>query len=196
MPNEVDISSVINDEYTEMYREMHKSGFTRIDDEGEITKVDRSLAFPGQSIVEHIDSIKELCTKHRVKTVLDYGCGKAKIYQPDYLHRCRPVKRVWRVDSISLYDPAVAEYCEVPKEPVDMVICTDVLEHIPLKSLDTVVRHIGSLAKKCIFLNVHTGKAFARLPNGENAHCTIRDIDWWGKFIQERVDVPFYLLAE
>ena len=66
-----------------------------------------------------------------------------------------------------------------------MVICIDVLEHVPREDLDWILNKIFSLSKKYIFLNVACYYANALLPNGSNAHINVNDKDWWFKKILE-----------
>ena len=55
----------------------------------------------------------------------------------------------------------------------------DVLEHIFISDIPIVVDELFSLAKKLLVINVACYKAAALLPNGENAHITVRSPDWW-----------------
>ncbi len=55
----------------------------------------------------------------------------------------------------------------------------DVLEHIFIEDIPKVVDELFFLAKKLLIVNVACYKAAALLPNGENAHITIRSPDWW-----------------
>ena len=55
----------------------------------------------------------------------------------------------------------------------------DVLEHIFVSDIPKVVEELFSLAKKLLVVNVACYKAAALLPNGENAHITVRSPDWW-----------------
>ena len=59
---------------------------------------------------------------------------------------------------------------------VDCVACFDVLEHIYVLEVGTVLRNIFSHAKKLVILNVVCYEASALLPNGENAHITVRNL--------------------
>lgn len=100
-------------------------------------------------------------------TVLDYGCGKSKLI--DNLETNAQLYR---------YDPAIPEYSEKPEDTFDLVINTDVLEHIPENLLPGIlsnIKHISKNAAFCICLveAVHT------LPDGSNCHLTVRPVKWW-----------------
>jgi hypothetical protein len=38
-------------------------------------------------------------------------------------------------------------------------------------------------ARKFVFANIASYPAAKILPNGENAHCTIRPVEWWSQII-------------
>ena len=65
------------------------------------------------------------------------------------------------------------------KKKADCVVCMDVLEHIFIEDIPKVVAELFSLSKKLLIVNVACYKAAALLPNGENAHITVRSPDWW-----------------
>lgn len=134
--------------YLKQYREMHEAG-----------------KFNGKSLKKHLKVIQEYLDKLECKTVLDYGCGKAK-YHPEGWNK---------------YDPGVKEFDVLPDGKFDAVICTDVLEHVPEEELDETLNTIFSKANKFVYLSISTKPARKTLPNGENAHCTIHDPTWWTK---------------
>ena len=65
------------------------------------------------------------------------------------------------------------------KKKADCVVCVDVLEHIYIEDVPRVVTELFSLSKKLLIVNVACYAAAALLPNGENAHITVRSPDWW-----------------
>jgi hypothetical protein len=69
-----------------------------------------------------------------------------------------------------------------------MVVCTDVLEHIEPEHLDAVLRHVCSLAKKAVFLQIATRPAKKCLPDGRNAHLTVQSAEWWLAKIPARIE--------
>jgi hypothetical protein len=54
-----------------------------------------------------------------------------------------------------------------------------VLEHCPEQDLDWIVDGLFGYAQKFVFANVACFPARKSLPNGENAHCTIRPGSFW-----------------
>jgi hypothetical protein len=125
-----------------------------------------------------LDEIKPLV---KGETVLDYGCGQSKLI--DKLEEDLGIEGY-------RYDPAIEEYEKIPKRYFDTVICTDVLEHIPENEIYDTLKLINALAQCGVIFSVCTVPAVTFLPNGENAHCTVKPKDWWLSRIEE-----FFLLS-
>ena len=73
----------------------------------------------------------------------------------------------------------------MPEENFDGIYSTDVMEHIPEEVIPSVFDWIFSHAEKFVFLGISTELAIAILPNGENAHCTIKSIEWWADMVNK-----------
>lgn len=101
------------------------------------------------------------------RTVLDYGCGKGTLGEA-----LRDKMR------IAEYDPAIPQK-SAPPEKADLVVCTDVLEHIEPDNLDDVLDDLERLTERAAFLNVATVPAKKTLPDGRNAHLIIEPYAWW-----------------
>ena len=119
----------------------------------------------GIALKKFIPAINQIIKDKEIESILDYGCGKAK-HQP----------LEWNATK---YDPAVPEYQNKPTDKFDLVISTDVLEHIPVDNLKYVIDDIFNYSKKWVFVSVCCRKANAILPNGYNAHATIESAKWW-----------------
>ena len=137
--------------------------------------------YPGNSLTLHLDNIKKLIKTTKSKTALDYGCGNAKHYIGDRIHLS------WGLDKMGLYDPAIPKWGLLPSGNFDCVICTDVLEHVPEKEINYTLKEIFTLSNKCTYLNIAMYPARHILPNGENAHCTLKPKDWWRTKIAETI---------
>ena len=119
----------------------------------------------GTSIINYIPKINQIIKDKDIKTILDYGCGKAKHHPKEW----KAIK----------YDPAIQEYQNKPQDKYDLVISTDVLEHIPVENLKQTINEIFGYSNKWVFVSVCCRKAEAILPNGYNAHATIESAKWW-----------------
>lgn len=122
--------------------------------------------FAGTSLKKHISNINRIISEKDIKTALDYGCGKAK-HHPDLL--VNPVK----------FDAGYPPYSEKPKGQYDLVICTDVMEHVEENFVSQVLVEIFYYATKHVYLHISTKKAVKTLPDGRNAHVTIKHENWW-----------------
>ena len=100
-------------------------------------------------------------------SILDYGCGQSEFID------LMPNKEKHR------YDPAIPKYQEQPDpSDVDVVTCLDVMEHVPEAAVEEVLKDIYRLSDKAVFV-ISLVEAAARLPNGENAHTTVKPAKWW-----------------
>lgn len=116
--------------------------------------------------------VTNLTKQHNTQNVLDYGCGKSTL------------QKALTFD-ISQYDPAIEEFSAEPS-PHDIVVCTDVLEHIEPDCIDAVLDHIQSLTKVVALLTVATRPAVKTLPDGRNAHLIVEPKTWWMPKIEQR----------
>jgi hypothetical protein len=107
------------------------------------------------------------------KSILDFGCGRSRLV--DVLGQSVGAE-------IKRYDPAIPEFSTPPQGVYDLLTNIDVLEHVPEDKLDTVVGQMASLCRNAIIV-IDMRPAEAVLPNGENAHCTLRSQDWWQQYL-------------
>jgi hypothetical protein len=126
----------------------------------------------GSSSEKLYDDILPLVKEINPYSILDYGCGQSKLI--DIL----PCTLRYR------YDPAILQFASRIIFPIDLVICIDVLEHIPENYILSTLRDIKSYNEKVIF-DIGTQLATHILPNGRNAHCTVKPIEWWIDKLEE-----------
>lgn len=131
------------------------------------------------------DRVVHVASRMECLTAIDYGCGKASLAAK--LRRVSPMK-------VTNYDPAIAEYSALP-EPADLVICTDVMEHIEPALLADVMEHIQSLANKGVFFNIACRPAKKTLADGRNAHLIVREPYFWLDMVREYFDVELFETA-
>jgi hypothetical protein len=126
----------------------------------------------------YLSHVRACMVDLRAKKVLEYGCGRSQL--GEFL---KPTGVEWL-----RYDPAITEFSKQPEGPVDFVVCTDVMEHIPEADVDDVLRHIASFSKN-VFFNIATRPARNVLPNGQNAHCTVWTAQKWEAKLREHFPV-------
>lgn len=111
--------------------------------------------------------------------VLDYGCGGGGLKKAMEAH-FPSLPNVW----VSEYDPAVPGFDSEPS-PAEVVFCGDVMEHVEPECVDAVLAHIHSLTKSVAIFVIDLNLAAKTLPDGRNAHLTIRGRDWWLSYLRK-----------
>lgn len=177
-----------------LYRRMHVEGESALG----IAAAD---TFPGSSLAPHIQRIKDWIERTGARTILDYGAGKGLQYRPQKVlvngaHVADGIAEYWDVDEVRCFDPGYAPHSAPPEGRFDGVICTDVLEHCPEEDLPWILGEIFGYARQFVYLNVACYPARKTLPNGENAHVTVRPPQWWRKLIEAHATTPFDLRTE
>jgi SAM-dependent methyltransferase len=135
----------------------------------------------GTTAVGYVPEIRLVIDYLKPKTVLDFGCGKAVL--------TKELAQYYPEIEFYDYDPAIPERCTLPIEKTDLVINIDVLEHIPEDILPDVVAKIASISNNVFFL-LHHVPAVKRLPNGENAHCTVKPPQWYHELLGRYFKTP------
>jgi len=120
--------------------------------------------------------IQRLVQDFQPFNILDYGCGKQT------LARSLPQYR------IKGYDPGVPGVQD-PPEPHELVVCTDVLEHIEPDCLDDVLDDLQRITKKVLFVDVGIVPAIQILPDGRNAHLIVEPARWWTNKLWDRFNL-------
>jgi hypothetical protein len=126
-------------------------------------------------------------SKFGISTVLDYGCGGSDWAIPKFDESGQSAKDYFNLKEAYQYEPArnIDE-----RQKVDCVLSFDVLEHIFISDVPTVLRDMFSYASRLLVLNVACYPAQAKLPNGENAHITVRGPLWW-KGMLDSISIEF-----
>ena len=131
-------------------------------------------------------ALKSIFAQFQVESVLDYGSGGCD-WNKNNAFEGRSAKSYFGLEKVYRYEPS--RQIDERRE-VDAVVCFDVLEHIFISDLPFIIRDILKRASKLAVINVACYEANALLPNGENAHVTIREPSWW-KGIIDGISVEF-----
>lgn len=150
------------DAVAELYRLMHQS----------------PKMFRGRLADVYGAEIAELCLRHSATSLLDYGSGKGHQYSVHRQHE------TWGFPEPVCYDIGVEAFRQKPKGPFDGVLCLDMLEHVPEAFVDHELDEIFRLARKFVYLVIFTAPARKSLPDGRNAHLTVKPEAWWDQRIQ------------
>lgn len=127
------------------------------------------------------DYVRKLCAQVEAGSILDYGCGKQSLRDalPGLI--------------VHGYDPAI-EGCDTRVE-CDIVVCTDVLEHVEIECMREVVSDVIAHARKAVVLSIACRESGKILADGRQAHITVRSPDWWIGYLSpfgafERLESP------
>jgi len=161
-PKKAIIGLIRPDTISSMYRDLQ-------------TRLHRENLFYGVGGGKYATVVKDLVEKTEAKSVLDYGCGKG------YLAKSLPFP-IWE------YDPAFADKALSPR-PADLVVCTDVLEHIEPELIVPVLTDLQRCVLKVGYFVIHTGPSMKTLADGRNTHILQRPVGWWKKVLSKFFDV-------
>lgn len=187
------------------YREL-LGFYSRMHSEGDPDQnIPPDQMFSGQSLLSHASFLKQLIDGFAVRSVLDYGAGKAGGYRDVAFKladgsKVRGVQAYWGVDEVALYDPGYPPYATLPDRRFHAVICTDVMEHIPEQDLDWVIDELFDRAERLVYACIATYPAHKLFPDGSNVHVTLHPADWWmQKFLARKAarqsDAEFVLVV-
>lgn len=123
----------------------------------------------------YLTTIANIVMRLSPKSILDYGCGRSDL-----------VAHFWRDGErkIERYDPAIPALREMPDGLFSLIICCDVLEHIPMAYVDKVLTQIRKKSSRAIF-SISIKPSRAKLPDGRNAHVTLLKKSEWLNWIKE-----------
>lgn len=114
------------------------------------------------------DVVSELVATYDAGSVLDYGCGQGSLG-----NELRERGIICRE-----YDPAIPGKDDMPMF-ADLVVATDVLEHVEPDRLPAVLQHLRALARTAVFVVVSTVETAKVLSDGRNAHLIVQPAEWW-----------------
>jgi 2-polyprenyl-3-methyl-5-hydroxy-6-metoxy-1,4-benzoquinol methylase len=133
-----------------------------------------SSRFYGSSATElHLGTVAKVVKDLQPTSILDWGCGRSDLLAHFWLDGARRIER---------YDPAIPAFKRTPAGCFDLVLCCDVLEHIPMASVDRVLSEIKEKSDRAIF-TISTKPARAKLPDGRNAHVTLLTRGEWKRWL-------------
>lgn len=125
----------------------------------------------GISGSKRASAVRKIINAIKPASILDYGCGKGT------LAKALPFP-IWE------YDPAVPGKDKVPR-PAELVVCTDVLEHVEPEYLPGVLLDLSRCTLKVCYAVIHTGPSLKTLPDGRNTHLIQQPLSWWKEQLSE-----------
>jgi hypothetical protein len=131
-------------------------------------------AFQGDTWRAHLCQLREAIPDISRRTILDYGCGPKGGLTREFGTTVIP------------YDPYVPQFSTPPwDKSFDTVFSSDVLEHMSQAQINDFLRQVKTASPFSVFLVASTRKAQKLLPNGANAHLTVKPAMWWLGRVQQ-----------
>ncbi len=121
---------------------------------------------------DHVRQLSELVGS---RDILDYGCGQRTLEKSLGF-------------AIRNYDPCI-EGLDAAPQPADIVVCTDVLEHIEPDCIEEVLDDLKRLTRQAALFVIANRPARKSLPDGRNAHLIQQGRDWWMPRISRRFTI-------
>lgn len=122
-----------------------------------------------------LTEIAAIVQERKPSSILDFGCGRSDLVAHFWQDGARRIAR---------YDPAITKWKEMPEGDFDLVLCCDVMEHIPMSAVDRILAEVKAKGRAAIF-TISTKLARAKLPDGRNAHVTLLTPTEWTRWIGE-----------
>ena len=124
--------------------------------------------------------IDRLIIKYKIKSIIDYGCGKG-----DLMFNIR--EKYPKIEVFG-FDPGNPDFAILPTKQYQMIITSDVMEHIEPRFLNNVLEHINSLFTDIGYFYIATSPSKKDFSNGRNAHLIVAGPDYWREKIEKKID--------
>lgn len=148
-----------HDYFIEQYKQLHERGYTQ--------------GYHISPTYGTRDTLKQLLEEYNCESLFDFGCAAGVHWAETDLQEYLGIKELY------LYDPAIERYKTYPTKQYDASFCIDVMEHIPEDSIDYIVNRVLDKTKKLAIFRIAICEASTLLPDGQNAHVTVQNSQWW-----------------
>ena len=156
-------------------------------------------------LLTHAASLVDYITRHPVESVLDVGCSHGRAVEMLWKHGLTAVgvdiaptavalavktRGFGRCGTDPCFQTASAEALPFPDKSVDAILSSDVLEHIHVQDIDTVIYELGRVARKYLVLKIATRHEINLAPlqslhrrkkfeHVQHLHLTVMPISQW-----------------
>lgn len=134
-----------------------------------------------KSLPKHLDYVID---QIQPTSILDFGCGTGALVNT--------LKSRYLEKLIEGYDPGNSDFSNKFDDlKFDLLISTDVLEHIEPEFLDTTLNYLKQKSTHFYHL-IALAPSTVVLPDGRNAHLIIETKEWWrNKFLNQGCKIIF-----
>lgn len=120
--------------------------------------------------------LNDFIIKTQSETILDFGCGVGNMIET--------LKESYPDKTVKGFDPGNKDFEIFPDQVFDLIVSTDVLEHIEPEFLDSTLEFLSTKSRFSYHL-IALAPSSVTLPDGRNAHLILETRDWWrNKFLK------------
>jgi hypothetical protein len=141
----------------ELYKQLHKSRHY------------------GDTGFDYVDDVLSFIHDTSSKTILDFGSGTGSLAKSLYHKNI----------AVDEFDPCYPGKDNIVRQEYDLIITTDVLEHIYEDEISNIFEEMLALKPKFMYHAISTRTATNLLPDGSNCHKTVKNSEWWVNKITE-----------
>ena len=118
--------------------------------------------------------------RSQVISILDFGCGHGtlKMYVDEHLE-ASPLKDGRKLEWTE-YDPGMPGKDIPPEGTFDLIVSTDVLEHVEPDQIDAALEWCTAHSKRQ-FHWISCSNSTKLLPDGRSVHLIVEPLEWWMK---------------
>jgi len=109
----------------------------------------------------------------QIRSVLDFGAGHGSLGKY-VMETAVDINCSW-----FNYDPSHASIELLPEGQFDLIVSSDVLEHVEPEMIDETIQWMKDHANKAMFHHIACDPCSLILPDGRNAHLITEKLDWW-----------------
>ncbi len=134
-----------------------------------------------------------ILSKHGyIQTVLDFGAGKGSLGR--YIRERLDRKIAW-----TDYDPGMPSIDVLPEGTFDMVISSDVLEHVEPDKVEATIQLLADKTKTVLISDIsciYTGFTFGAGPfQGLDLHLSVHEPRWWREKF-DAIDLQLFIYED
>jgi len=134
----------------------------------------------GYKGAEQAPRVKNLAKRHHCPSILDYGAGKQTLSAELRASGCTDVRD---------YDPAIPAIAAPPAK-ADLVVCSDVLEHVEPECVNATLNHLRDVTGKLALVRICVVPCVSKaLPDGSDPHRSVHSRAWWCDELQGKFEL-------
>ena len=122
----------------------------------------------GDEICKFVDG------KKHIHSILDFGSGQGSMGK--YL---RENSKRWGEYTLTEYDPGLPGKDVLPTGMFELIISSDVLEHVEPEEIDKTIAWMQDHCSRFLYHHIACDPAGITLPDGRNVHLICEKLDWW-----------------